>query len=217
MEIKAKSLCGKRVRMRLIVTFFSTIASVFWGTPVIAEELKSADAFSHIRDKEQRSLALFGEMSKVIQHPRCMNCHPTSNSPYQGMTMRLHEPPVTRGEDNHGVPGMQCQTCHQDSNTTITAQAESIKSIPGHPKWHLAPVEMGWVGKSLGEICRQIKDPTRNGNMDDEALIHHMTKDTLVGWAWAPGEGRESAPGSQQIQGNLTRAWLQSGAACPSS
>jgi hypothetical protein len=31
--------------------------------------------------------------------------------------------------------------------------------VPGNPKWALAPAEMAWRGKSLGEICRQIQDP----------------------------------------------------------
>ena len=35
-------------------------------------------------------------------------------------------------------------------------------SIPGHPRWQLAPREMAWEGKTLGEICEQLKDPERN-------------------------------------------------------
>ena len=46
---------------------------------------------------------------------------------------------------------------------------------------------MAWEGKTLGEICAQIKDPARNGGRKPEDLIHHIGEDTLVGWAWAPG------------------------------
>jgi hypothetical protein len=35
--------------------------------------------------------------------------------------------------------------------------------VPGNPIWHLAPRETAWEDKTLGEICAQIRDPTRNG------------------------------------------------------
>jgi hypothetical protein len=34
--------------------------------------------------------------------------------------------------------------------------------VPGNPIWHLAPREMGWERKTLGEICAQIKEPSRS-------------------------------------------------------
>ena len=74
---------------------------------------------------------------------------------------------------------------------------------------------MAWAGKSLGEICRQIKDPERNHHMDMNALVKHMAEDVLVGWAWAPGVGRTPAPGSQREFGELVKAWAASGAQCP--
>jgi hypothetical protein len=66
---------------------------------------------------------------------------------------------------------------------------QDIKSIPGDPKWALAPAEMAWQGKSLGAICAQIKDPARNGGKSLAELHHHMAEDHLVGWAWNPGDG----------------------------
>ena len=87
--------------------------------------------------------------------------------------------------------------------------------VPGHPKWHLAPASMAWAGKSLGEICRQIKDPARNGGLDMPALLKHMAEDTLVGWAWAPGGKRTPAPGTQAAFGATMRAWAETGAVCP--
>jgi hypothetical protein len=42
-------------------------------------------------------------------------------------------------------------------------------------------------GKTLAEICAQIKDPARNGGRSLEELVHHIGTDTLVGWAWAAG------------------------------
>jgi hypothetical protein len=43
-----------------------------------------------------------------------------------------------------------------------------------------------------------------------------MAEDSLVGWGWNPGTGREPAPGTQKEFGALAKAWVESGAACPS-
>jgi hypothetical protein len=91
----------------------------------------------------------------------------------------------------------------------------SYRSIPGHPRWDVAPVEMAWQGKSVGELCQQLKDPQRNGGRSLELLHEHLARDDLVAWGWRPGEGREPAPGSQQLLGELARAWIDTGAACP--
>ena len=53
---------------------------------------------------------------------------------------------------------------------------------------------MAWQGKSLGQICEQIKDPKRNDGRDMAALVKYMAEDSLVGWAWSPGANRTPAP-----------------------
>lgn len=177
---------------------------------VAANELRPVAAFSSIRDKHQRSLALLQEGGKVLQHPRCLNCHPAGDTPTQTNEMRLHRPLVVRGADGHGAPGLPCTACHHAANFDPA-------HVPGNPNWHLAPLSMAWQGKSLGQICEQIKDPARNGGKDMEAILHHMEADDLVGWGWAPGADRTPAPGTQAQFGALMRAWAQTGAACPSS
>ena len=176
-----------------------------------AESLKSPEAFVTISDPKERSVALFNEMGKVLTHPRCVNCHPRGDSPLQGMEQQLHQPPVVRGMANIGAPGMLCMTCHGPENVPYTSQEGSI---PGHPKWHLAPPEQAWEGKSLAAICEQLKDQERSHKTLAE-LQEHNANDTLVGWGWNPGEGREPAPGTQKIFGALTQAWIDSGAHCP--
>jgi hypothetical protein len=74
---------------------------------------------------------------------------------------------------------------------------------------------MAWAGKSLAEICQQIKDPARNGGKSMAALIEHSAHDSLVGWGWAPGQGRVPAPGTQAQFGDLMAAWADTGAVCP--
>jgi hypothetical protein len=75
---------------------------------------------------------------------------------------------------------------------------------------------MAWQRRSLAEICAQVKDPARNGGHGLDEIVEHMTNDTLVGWAWTPGADREPAPGTQASFGALIKAWVESGAACPS-
>lgn len=170
--------------------------------------LRSVSEFKSISNKRARSVAIFREAGKVIQSPRCVNCHPRGDRPLQTDAGRPHEPLVVRGVDGNGAPGMECSTCHHDANFDPA-------HVPGHPKWHLAPLSMAWEGKSLRQICEQIKDPARNGNMDLKAIAHHMSEDTLVGTAWHPGGGRTPAPGTQAELGALIQAWIDLGAACP--
>jgi hypothetical protein len=177
-----------------------------------AAELRGPGEFAGIADERARAVALFEEMGQVLQHPRCVNCHPAGDSPLQGEAMVLHRPPVVRGDGGMGAPGMMCTTCHGAGNVAFVG-AEG--SIPGHEIWHLAPLEMAWEGRSLGEICAQIKDPTRNGGKSLAELHEHNAHDGLVGWGWHPGEGREPAPGDQATFGALTQAWIDAGAHCP--
>jgi hypothetical protein len=172
------------------------------------DRLAAPESFAAIGDTATRSAALFTELGKVLTHPRCVNCHPAGDRPRQGEQGRLHQPPVERGADGHGLPAMRCSICHQQANFDPAR-------VPGHPEWHLAPREMAWEGRTLGEICAQIKDPARNGRRSLEELIHHIGTDTLVGWAWTPGFGRKPAPGTQKQAGALVDAWVQTGAVCP--
>jgi hypothetical protein len=170
--------------------------------------LEAPAAFDGIRDPATRSAAIFIEAGKVLQHPRCLNCHPAGDRPSQG-TGYPHQPPVQRGADGFGVTTMRCPTCHQAANF-------EPGGVPGSPNWHLAPTSMAWQQRSLGEICAQLKDPTRNGGHGLAEIVEHMSRDRLVGWAWNPGAGREPAPGTQAAFGALIKAWADAGAACPS-
>jgi hypothetical protein len=173
-------------------------------TPV---ELRAPSAFSSIGDPAARSRALFSEAAKVFTSPRCMNCHPAGDRPTQGNDRHPHVPLVTRNES--------CMTCHTDKNFALTTARASYRSIPGHPRWSVAPIEMAWQGKSIGEMCRQMKDPDRNGGRTPALLHEHVAHDDLVAWGWNPGPGREPAPGTQELLGQLVQAWIDSGAECP--
>ncbi len=186
------------------------------GVPLLTEvysaeppaALATPQSFDGISDTAARSAALFTEAGKVLTSPRCVNCHPAGDRPLQGETDRLHQPPVARGPDGFGTASMRCASCQGNANYAAAG-------MPGHPHWHLAPREMAWQGKTVGEICTQIKDPARNGGRSLQEILTHMSNDTLVGWAWAPGFGRKPAPGTQQELGALIEAWIKTGAVCP--
>jgi hypothetical protein len=176
--------------------------------PSTGGTLRAVADFDGIADRAERSRALFMEASRVLLHPRCINCHPAGDTPHQGMDLTIHDPPVVRGPDDRGVPGNQCTTCHQDRN-------QELVRVPGAPEWHLAPIEMAWVGKSAAYICHQIQDPKRNGGKTLAQIVDHSAHDKLVAWGWEPGHGREPAPGTQAQFGALVAAWVDTGAQCP--
>lgn len=161
-----------------------------------------------IPDRVERSRALFLEATRVLLHPRCVNCHPAGDSPMQGDVPRLHDPPVWRGPEDRGVVGMECTSCHQEHNLDLAR-------VPGASTWRLAPRVMAWAGQSPHGICEQIKDPARNGGRKLDRIVEHAAHDELVAWGWAPGAGRTPAPGTQALFGDIMRAWVESGAECP--
>jgi hypothetical protein len=190
--------------MSILITAFTAYAA----SDAAPNGLAAPESFSSIGEVDKRSAALFTELGKVLTNPRCVNCHPAGDRPRQGDSRRLHQPPVERGADGFGLAAMRCAICHHSANF-------EPGRMPGNPAWHLAPREMAWEGKTLGEICAQIKDPKRNGGRSLEDLVQHIGTDSLVGWAWAPGSGRQPAPGTQKEAGALVEAWVKTGAACP--
>ena len=202
-----------RLKLRArILSAAAALLAIAMTAPAVSDEasdnLAAPESFAAIAETAARSAALFSEAGKVLTHPRCVNCHPAGERPRQGDVRRLHQPPVERGEDGFGLPAMRCSICHQAANFERAG-------VPGNPGWHLAPHEMGWEGKTLAQICEQIKDPARNGGRSLEDIVHHVGEDHLVGWAWAPGGDRRPAPGTQPQAGALLDAWVKTGAICP--
>ena len=172
-----------------------------------ANELLGPEAFAVVEDREARSRAMFQEATKVLFHPRCVNCHPSDDSPRQ-RNLEAHVPPVLRGPDDRGEVGVRCGSCHQDQNVELAR-------VPGAPEWHLAPKSMAWIGRSASSVCAQIKDRARNGNKTLAQIAEHAAHDPLVAWGWKPGADRAPAPGTQARFGALVAAWIETGAECP--
>ena len=86
-----------------------------------------------------------------------------------------------------------------------------------HPRWRLllAGNRDEFHARPTASLAWWPDDAGIAGGRDLEAIYKHMAEDGLVGWAWDPGAGRTPAPGSQDVLGQLTRAWIDTGAACP--
>ena len=207
--------------MRTTLLAAVAIAAVTLGASaqVVTDQstpLRPPSAFAGNTDRAARSRALFAEAARVFTSPRCLNCHPAGDHPTQGDDLHPHEPAAWRGEADAGIAGAPCAACHMNRNVDLFPGAVAgYASIPGHPGWRLAPVAMAWQGKSIGDICRALKDKSRNGGRDLAQVQAHVATDDLVAYGWNPGRGRKPAPGSQRLAGELVQAWIDSGAECP--
>jgi hypothetical protein len=152
---------------------------------------------------------LFAEqIAPVLEHPRCMNCHPRGDFPRQGDERRRHDFRVSRGPQDKGMPGFECSSCHQAAN-------QAASGVPGALHWQLAPRSMAWEGLSTGELCRAITDRSKNGNRGLAQLAEHMTADALVQWGWAPGGNRAPVPIPQPEFATAVARWVSLGGPCP--
>lgn len=166
----------------------------------------AANAASEAKGEEA-----FTRAWSVFVSPRCQNCHPSGDAPLQGDNSHVHTQNVKRGPGGRGLYGMKCHACHQNENLP------GANMPPGNAKWMLPPanVKMVFVGKTAGELCRQLKDPALNGRRTVEEILEHVSKDDLVGWAWNPGEGRTLPPLSRAEFVAAMKQWADNGAACP--
>jgi mono/diheme cytochrome c family protein len=174
-----------------------------------------AAAPSRAETVNTESQALFTRIATVLKSPRCMNCHTDADHPFprQGDDRHRHLFNVARGPSDIGAPGLHCGTCHQDKNNAASG-------VPGAPGWRLAPLSMAWEGLSDREICRELLDPTRNGQRNAAALADHFAHEALVAWAWSPGtdhngRARATPPMTHDEFNRMVERWLATGAACP--
>jgi len=163
----------------------------------------------------EAGLAEWETIHAVFAHPRCANCHVEDDQPrWSGAhygEARVHAFNVRRGDDESGFgnAGMRCSTCHFETNSPV------LHGPPGAHNWHLAPAGMAWFDQTSDQICRQIKDPERNGGRSLEDVATHIRDDALVAWGWDPGPGREPAPGSAEETYRAIERWNAAGAPCP--
>ena len=216
---------------------FVAAVALLVAVPASAQNATRRDLKEGVNENTP-ALELFLRAYEVFSHPRCANCHPRDERPRWGeRSERIHGMNVQRGveqppgdekrpEGGYGRPGMTCPTCHQQTNGALPG------SPPGAEHWRLAPLRMGWVGLTAVELCQQFSEVIRrDGSGDIDAVIHHIVEpdnkkkwvkegkewktDPLVAWAWAPGPGRERAPGEFKQFLEILRWWKKAGGRCP--
>ncbi len=197
-----------RTMNRNVLLFAVLIGSVGIGSGVA--RLAASD-----QDHAQADAAqAFSVVQKVLQHPRCQNCHIPGDAPLQFDQGLVHTQNVRRGPEGKGARGLACSTCHSTQNPPASYGAHMP---PGAPNWQLPPPEhkMVFIGLPAGELCRVVKNQKENGGKDLDALLEHVSHDKLVLWGWDPGAGRApvDVPHDQFVA--AFRQWTEAGAPCP--
>ena len=171
--------------------------------------------------RRDEGLRAWKRIEAVVMHPRCVNCHVgPDNTPMWTLVgeagTRPHGMNINAGASRSGAQELPCGTCHTTSTTPNTAaHAPPHAGIP----WQLAPVDFVWFGKTGGEICRQMRDPKRNGSRDAAGLVAHLQHDAalngFIPWAWSPGGGRSTPPGTFEDHVRDITIWGSAGQPCP--
>lgn len=202
---------------RAILTLLLTVP--VWAAPALGDEAAPPPPPGSVSEAE--GLEAWTRIEAVVTHPRCANCHTgPDNLPMWTITgeakTRPHGMNIHGGESRMGAETLVCSTCHVTSTS-----ANEAPHAPPHAgiDWQLAPVEMQWFDKTGPEICAQLKDPARNGDRDGAGLIEHLTHDAelkgFIPWAFAPGGGREPAPGTFEGHVRDMQLWVAAGQPCP--
>ena len=186
--------------MKIVVTFSILVAT--------AGAIAWAQAPT---DKVAAGKKAFLDVARVLQSPRCVNCHPAGDRPMQGDKAKVHAQNISRRSVEAGV---LCTTCHQTRNSEAIGIAGGP---PGAPKWGLPPADMPMVfqGKTATAICEQLKDPRQTNGKDLAALLEHVAHDELVLWGWAPGGKRTLPPLTHPQFVAAFTTWVESEGACP--
>ena len=160
------------------------------------------------KKREEESKEAFIAAYKVFMHPRCLNCHPAGDTPFQGDSGVLHTQGVKRGPDGKGLYAMKCKNCHQDAHTP----GENMP--PGHPNGHLPPADrkMVFEGKSPRQLAMSFKDSKFTGFNTMDKFLHHIEDDTLVKNSFTYGT---RPPLTHEEFAAKVREWIEKGAALP--
>lgn len=193
------------VKKRALTSVLFAVAALA-GFRAVAEE-KGADAAPKEAASPEQA---FVDVARVLQSPRCVNCHPNGDAPLQGDNGALHGMNITRDIER---VGMTCQTCHRE--TAVNPSAANMP--PAVKNWHLPPktTPMIFQGRTPAELCKQLKDPAHNGNHDLAALLKHVSHDDLVLYGWNPGAGRTLPPLSHDVFVARFKQWVDAGGPCP--
>jgi hypothetical protein len=187
-------------------------SNAFRSLFALGASLSAVSAASSASD----SAADFTVIQKVLQHPRCQNCHIPGDAPLQFDEGRTHAQFVQRGPNGMGAPGLACSTCHGSENLPAS-YGDHVP--PGAPNWHLPPPDkkMVFINLPAHELCTRLKDTKQNNGKDLAALLEHVDHDALVLWGWNPGQGRAPVPIAHADFVAAFKRWVDTGAPCPAA
>jgi hypothetical protein len=179
------------------------------GTKSNQENQISEDPNSELT---KEGISAFGDVYKVLQHPRCLNCHPSGDAPLQSDDSKPHAMNITRVSVE---AGLECAACHQEKNSEVYGV---VGGPPGAPNWHLPEKEMPLIfeGRSVKELCEQLTKTEENGNKTLQELYEHVAFDPLVLWGWEPGGERSIPPIAHADFAKQFKQWVDAGGPCPS-
>lgn len=168
-------------------------------------------AYAQKQDSSAASAKAFLKASKVLLHPRCVNCHPEGDHPLTGDQSLPHPMNIERGPDGIGIAGLSCSGCHQDRNLP------GEHSPPGASEWDLPTKMMPMIfeKRTPRQICEHLKDPSQNGGRNLDQILEHVREAPPVLWAWNPGGGRTPPSMSHDEFVQAMTEWSTMGAACP--
>ena len=189
--------------MMIAMTFLLHIAA--------AEPVNTEAEVTVTPEQTAEGLHAFQDVYTVLQHPRCLNCHPSGDAPLQTDDSTPHAMNITRSSTE---AGLQCAACHQTTNSEAYGVAAGP---PGAPNWHLPEAEMPLIfeDRTVSELCVQLKDPAQNGHKTLDQLYLHVAHDPLVLWGWEPGGNRTTPPLEHDKFARQFKQWIDSGAPCP--
>lgn len=204
----------------------------------------SADPFEEYKKNPSPETA-FTYLHQVTTHQRCVNCHGVVEQgalrPMVGDDSHIHPMNISNvhnlrlkaeGKKFVEIPSstqpMNCRGCHRDSNGDMAGMPPGAANdlMPGFV-WHMPPPTM-LLSKDMTpqQLCEDWLNPAKNsflairGGRDDMAtfereFVHHVRDDPLIRWAWAPGPGRQPAPGNHEDFVKAMQLWIKHGAKCP--
>lgn len=171
----------------------------------------TAETIEITPEQQNKGVEAFLDVYKVLQHPRCLNCHPNGAAPLQGEDSKPHDMNISRASTE---TGLSCPACHQINNSEAYG---ILDGPPGAPNWHLPDKDMPLIfeGRSPAELCSQLKNPKENGDKTLAELVEHVTHDPLVLWGWNPGSDRKNPPINHENFSKQFKVWAELGGPCP--
>ena len=194
----------------LLAALIASAGAAFAGSAVALRAASEEDR------AHAEAVRAFTVVQKVLQHPRCQNCHIPGDAPLQFDQGLVHAQNVQRGPEGKGARGLACSACHSTQNLPASY---GPNMPPGAPNWQLPPPEhkMVFIGLSAADLCRGLKDKKENGGKDLNALLEHVSHDKLVLWGWDPGVGRAPVDVPHKDFVAAFQRWADAGGPCPVS